>query len=85
METDVKSLAISTPRKETVEDPVCYGRVEYFNSEKGYGFIKEKETPIKYFFHIKYALTPITEGAVVTFETERGPKGPNAVKITAIK
>lgn len=83
--TEAKDIAVSTPRKETVEDPVCYGRVEYFNSEKGYGFIKEKETHEKYFFHISYALTPVAEGTTVTFETERGPKGLNAVKITAIK
>lgn len=84
-EIEAKNIPVSTPPRETEEDPLYQGRIEYFNPDKGYGFIKAKENAEKYFFHITQALTPITEGDPVTFETERGPKGINAVKITAVK
>ena len=79
---EIENIAISTPKKEDVEDPVLNGRVEYFNSDKGYGFIKHTGSVDKYFFHISSAPASITEGNMVTFELERGPKGMNAVKIT---
>lgn len=85
-EIDVENIMISTPKKEEEEaDPVLKGRVEHFNADKGYGFIKDISNAEKYFFHISNAPQGITEGAAVTFETERGPKGMNAVKIELTK
>ncbi|MDH6310634.1 cold shock CspA family protein [Dysgonomonas sp. PFB1-18] len=78
---DVEDIAISTPKKEDMEDPVLNGRVEHFNSEKGYGFIKHTGSTDKYFFHVSSAPASITEGNIVTFELERGQKGMNAVRI----
>ncbi|MDH6355186.1 cold shock CspA family protein [Dysgonomonas sp. PH5-45] len=77
---EIENIAISTPKKED-EDPVLEGRVEYFNSDKGYGFIKHTGSTDKYFFHVSSAPSSITEGNMVTFELERGQKGMNAVKI----
>lgn len=77
-----EDIVISIPKKEDTEDPVLKGRVEYFNPDKGYGFIKNAESRDKYFFHISSALSPVTEGNMVTFELERGQKGMNAVRIT---
>lgn len=79
---DIEDIAISTPKKEDIEDPVLNGRVEYFNPDKGYGFIKHTGSTDKYFFHVSSAPASITEGNMVTFELERGPKGMNAVRIT---
>lgn len=79
---EIEDIAISIPKKEDIEDPILNGRVEYFNSEKGYGFIKHIENVNKYFFHISNAPASITEGNMVTFELERGLKGMNAVRIT---
>jgi cold shock CspA family protein len=59
--------------------------VEHFNTEKGYGFIKDIGSVEKYFFHINNAPDNITEGNQVTFELERGQRGMNAVRITIIK
>lgn len=78
----IENIAISTPRKEDLEDPFLNGRVEYFNSDKGYGFIKHTGSTDKYFFHVSSAPASITEGNMVTFELERGQKGMNAVRIT---
>ncbi len=78
----IENIAVSTPKKEDMEDPILNGRVEYFNSDKGYGFIKHTGSTDKYFFHISSAPASITDGNMVTFELERGQKGMNAVRIT---
>lgn len=84
-EIDIETIAVSTPKKEDVEIPALQGRVEFFNPDKGYGFIKDINSTEKYFFHISNAPADITEATKVTFETERGPKGMNAIKIEIIK
>lgn len=81
-EIEIEDIIISTPKKEELEDPVLKGRVEFFNEEKGYGFIKNIGSIDKYFFHISNAPESIKEGNMVTFELERGQKGMNAVRIT---
>ena len=78
---ELEDIAVSIPKKETVEDPILNGRVEHFNQDKGYGFIKNAATMDKYFFHISSAPASIEEGDKVTFELERGQKGMNAVRI----
>ena len=78
---DIEDIAVSTPKKEEVEDPILKGRVEYFNSDKGYGFIKNIESTDKYFFHVSGAPSSIGEGDIVTFDLERGQRGMNAVNI----
>lgn len=80
-EIDLDDIVISIPKKEEMEDPILKGRVEYFNPEKGYGFIKNLGSVDKYFFHVSNAPDSIKEGNMVTFELERGQKGMNAVKI----
>ncbi len=84
-EVDLDNIAVSTPKKDETEEIELKGRVEYFNHEKGYGFIKNLSGIEKYFFHISNAPENITEGNMVTFELERGEKGMNAVKITLTK
>src|SRR5574344_529871 len=41
-EISADSIEVSVPKKEEVEeDPIKKGIVEFFNAEKGFGFIKE--------------------------------------------
>ncbi|MCC8018286.1 MAG: cold shock domain-containing protein [Rikenellaceae bacterium] len=80
-EISLEEIQISTPKKEEVEIEPLKGRVEYFNTEKGYGFIKDLSSGEKFFFHISAAPAGIAEGNKVTFETERGTRGMNAVNI----
>lgn len=82
---DAAEIAVSTPKQEDVQEEALQGLVSYFNDSKGYGFIKEKDGLEKYFFHITSAPSDIKEGDKVTFETERGPQGMNAVRISIIK
>jgi cold shock CspA family protein len=61
------------------------GRVTFFNTSKGYGFIKDQNTQESIFVHI-HALggAPIKENDKVTYEVEHGPKGLNAVRVKVI-
>ena len=57
------------------------GKVKFFNSEKGFGFIAGEDNK-EYFVHS----SGIEEGQLseedeVTFEVEEGDRGPKAVKV----
>lgn len=62
-------------------DLIRKGTVSFFNSEKGYGFIKDDQSGESLFFHINNARAEITERDKVKFETEKGPRGLTAVNI----
>ena len=83
-EVDAENISISTPKKEE-EDPVKSGRVEFFNEEKGFGFIKDRHSVEKYFFHISNAPEGIKTGDFVTYELEQGRNDMIAVRIEISK
>lgn len=78
---ELESIQISTPKKEDIVDEPLKGRVEFYNPDKGFGFIKNLNSVEKYFFHINNAFESITEGHLVTFDTERGDRGISAVNV----
>ena len=78
---NVEDIEVSVPTKEKTEDSVLKGRVEHFNEEKGYGFIKHLASVDKYFFHVNNCNDRIKEGNIVLFELERGTRGMNAVNV----
>ena len=80
---DLDSIEVSTPKMEEIT--VFNGRVEHFNPDKGYGFIKKLSGVEKYFFHISNAPANIAEGKMVTFELVRGERGMNAVNVSLTK
>ena len=57
------------------------GTVKFFNSTKGYGFIKEDESGKEYFVHVSGLVDEINENDKVTFDLEEGKKGLNAVNV----
>ena len=71
VEIQLEDIVIATPKKEDIAAEPLKGRVEYFNTEKGYGFIKD----------LASAPEGIGEGRIVLFELMRGTRGMNAVKI----
>ena len=83
----VEDIEIGIPRQEELspEDLVRTGVVTFFNNDKGYGFIKDKETHESVFVHINSLSEPIKENNIVSFETEMGPKGVNAVNVKLVK
>lgn len=58
------------------------GTVKFFNQSKGFGFITPDDGGKDVFVHIN-GLNGITinEGDKVSYDTEEGRKGPNAVNV----
>jgi len=71
----------ATARNDEDSDPIRIGRVKFFNDEKGYGFIVDKETKESLFVHANNLSAPIKENDIVRFEVEMGQKGMNAVRV----
>lgn len=60
------------------------GTVKFFNSVKGFGFIKDKESSKEYFVHVTGCQDEITENDDVVFELKEGPKGLNAINVKLV-
>ena len=60
------------------------GTVKFFNESKGFGFIKEENSPKEYFVHSSGLKDVITENDEVTFDLEQGKKGLNAVNVKLV-
>lgn len=80
-------IQIGVARQEDIvdEDPIKKGTVTFFNESKGYGFIRNSETQESVFVHVNGLKTQIKEGDKVTFEVEKGQKGPTAVRVSTVK
>ena len=63
------------------------GRVKWFNDKKGYGFIAADDGK-EYFVHHSSieadGFRSLEEGERVRFDEEKGPKGPQAVRVKKI-
>ena len=57
------------------------GKVKFFNETKGFGFISPAEGGDDIFVHTTGLIDRIRENDSVTFDTENGPKGINAVRV----
>ncbi|WP_224483957.1 cold-shock protein [Robertkochia aurantiaca] len=57
------------------------GKVKFFNATKGFGFITESDSGKDVFVHESGLIDDIREDDEVTFDTEEGRKGLNAVNV----
>lgn len=66
------------------------GKVKFFNSEKGYGFITPEDGSKDIFVHIsavqRSGLAALNEGQQVSFDSEpdKTGKGPKAINLTIL-
>ena len=87
IKVDASTIEIGIPKKEDreVEDVADkVGKVSFFDTSKGFGFIIDTTSQEKYFVHVSGLLEEIKENDKVTFELERGLKGMNAVRVKKV-
>lgn len=62
------------------------GTVKWFNEPKGYGFISPSDGSADVFVHYSSIegdnFKTLREGQTVNLEVEKGPKGPQATRVT---
>ncbi|MFK5957884.1 MAG: cold shock domain-containing protein [Lutibacter sp.] len=83
IKVDASTIEIGVPKKEDREEEIKEktGKVSFFDTSKGFGFIIDSISQEKHFVHVSGLIDEIKENDKVTFELERGLKGMNAVKV----
>ncbi|WP_178985331.1 cold-shock protein [Winogradskyella helgolandensis] len=61
------------------------GTVKFFNAKKGFGFITITDSEEEIFVHTTNLIDKIREKNKVTFNIEKGEKGPIATNVRVIK
>jgi len=65
-------------------DSKTQGTVKFFNSEKGFGFIKHDDSNKETFVHVSGLIDEIKQNDRVEFDLQNGKKGMNAVNVKVI-
>jgi cold shock CspA family protein len=78
-------IELGVPRRQADdEDNFRSGVISFFNTAKGYGFIRDSDTRENVFFHVNGLSFEAKENDKVRFATERGPKGLSAIQISKV-
>lgn len=80
---DASEIELGVPRRLAEDEPAAerVGKVDFFDTTKGFGFISEAGTQERFFVHVSGLIDEVAEGTKVVFEIERGLKGMNAVRV----
>ena len=80
---NLEDIAVGVPKLPEPDpaDLIRKGIVAFFDTTKGFGFIKDLETKQDIFVHANELLEPIAENNKVKFEVVKGPKGLNAINV----
>ena len=81
-----EDMQIGVPKYEATADEPAQktGVVTFFNSSKGFGFVRDLQTGESAFLHISQLSAPLQEQDQVSYETEKGHKGLNAINVKKI-
>ena len=63
------------------------GTVKWFNDSKGFGFITREDGSDVFVHHTSIqgnGFKSLAEGDSVSFDTEKGPKGPKAINVAKL-
>ena len=63
------------------------GKVKWFNESKGFGFITSEDGQDMFVHHsciLGNGFKTLAEGDAVSFDSEKGPKGPRAINVTKL-
>ena len=77
-------IGISKQAELDPADLIRKGTITFFNTSKGYGFIKDHDSQESIFVHQNALTTTVQENDKVTFEVEKGIKGLNAINVKLI-
>jgi cold shock CspA family protein len=81
-EVSLEDIQIGVPtRAPGEEDEPNTGVVSFFNTGKGFGFIRDDASRQSLFVHINDLEGPINEGDKVTYVPGKSPKGPVALQV----
>ena len=78
-------IEIQVPKYEKLPDEPKKGIIDYYNTDKGFGFIRDLVSGEKIFFHINNVNEAISEKDKVSFKVENGPRGLNAIEVSLLK
>ena len=81
VKVDAETINLDYTKEKIEEDPIRNGKVAFFDTSKGFGFITDTDNNEKYFTHVSGLIDEIAENDKVTFELEKGAKGMNAVRV----
>lgn len=86
VEVKLEDIQIGVPEyvPPTEEELTRTGKVTFFNTAKGFGFIKDLVSQQSVFVHVNNLETSIQENDKVSFQIEMGQRGPAAVKVKLV-
>jgi cold shock CspA family protein len=88
VKVEAESIEIGIPKRDDSDieeiDPIRKGKVSFYDSSKGFGFIIDLDDNEKYFCHVSGLLDDIQEDDKVQFELEKGQRGMNAVRVKKV-
>ena len=86
VEVKLEDIQVGVPEyvPPTEEELTRTGKVTFFNTAKGFGFIKDLATQQSVFVHANNLDSQIKENDKVTFQIEMGQRGAAAIKVKLI-
>ena len=68
-----------------MENQKFQGTVKFFNTEKGFGFIKPQSGSEDIFVHVSGLIDEVKENDQVEYEEQQGRKGINAINVKIVR